>query len=253
MRGRSEDRPIPALAALATGSPHARHCDRFEGTGLALPDLLVSPLVRTHLRFSLPRARRLRVGRGFTMVETLAVVAIVGMMAAIASPAFIQQMRDSRVNRLAMMLSENYRLARARAIGRGAATMVRWTSASAGKGLLETREAVDAVFSSMPSPSCLSTTWDNASPQSRAITVTDAGSGPFENAQLTFLAPVTNAVAPYAEICFTPRGRTWIRYVAGAAFVQLTGAAQFTVVNSASPLKIRTVFIPPNGVARIAL
>ncbi len=199
------------------------------------------------------RARRRKAARAFTLLEALSVIVIIGILAAAAMPTFAQQMRDSRVNRVAGAMAEQYRLARAKALGRGAAILVRWnaTGGPNAKGLLEVREAIDPISGSLPAPSCLTTNWDNASTQSRQIDFVSVGNGLYENAQLSFQTP---AAAPqaYSEICFTPRGRAWIRYAAGGSFSQLSGVARFLATNIGNNYN-RTVFIPPNGVARLAL
>jgi type IV fimbrial biogenesis protein FimT len=194
------------------------------------------------------------------MVETLGVVAIIGAMAALASPLFFRQMQDSRVTRLGMMIAETYRLARTRALGRGAATMVRFNAlgGATSKGLLETREAVDPTNLSTPTPSCLTTVWTNGAPQSRAIDSLDFGDSNYSSAVTSFYSDTTTA-APYSEICFTPRGKTWMRTAAGNAFTPVAQVPRFELLNNyvtvpKSPGQIRrSVFIPPNGVAMLAV
>jgi hypothetical protein len=120
-----------------------------------------------------------------------------------------------------------------------------------GTGLFEVREAVQPAGGvPLPATTCLGTDWTNASVTSRAVSRFDPGAA-YELAQLAFMDDLpTNQT--FAEICFTPRGRTFIRVAPAGVFTPLLGVPRFTVTNTHTNRQ-RTVFVPPSGAARVAL
>lgn len=196
--------------------------------------------------------RALAARRGFTLAELLAVVAMIGTLAAVAAPGFVQLLRDQRVQRSAKNLAEFYRVARSQAVARGVASLVHWDKGggwTSGKGQLEIREAV-LPGNDWPSQSCLTTNWANGANTNRLISRIEPEFGLYELATVDAFDPANNAVNQL-DVCFTPRGRTFFS-VNNGPLVVLNGVPRLVVKNSRSGY-LRTLFIPPNGVARLEL
>ncbi|APR81860.1 Hypothetical protein A7982_07209 [Minicystis rosea] len=191
------------------------------------------------------------------MTESLAVIALIGILVVAASPTFVRLMRDRRVNRAAMHLVDSYRTGRTRAMGRGQPVLVVWDPANGigssepgSKGLVRILEPISTLDG--PKLTCQTTLWSSPANVQEHYRVD------FKNGQYTY----TNAtfyddkpapgIQTYAEICFSPTGASYIRTNATAAFERMSGVASFTVANSDTGIT-RTVFIPPNGVARLQL
>jgi type IV fimbrial biogenesis protein FimT len=194
--------------------------------------------------------------RGFTLIELLTVVIIIAVLAGLAMPSFNNIMSDRRVNRAAMEAAEMYRLGRTRALGHGAAILVRWVESggAAGKGLLEMQEANLQTNGGLIIPNsanCFDTVWTNGDPSNRHVTSFQPGRGMYELVEMTMTYPDGTQV-PSFDICFTPKGRTFFRLAANGNFVELTGVPTMVVKNTRTGL-LRRVLVPPNGVARLAL
>jgi type IV fimbrial biogenesis protein FimT len=189
--------------------------------------------------------------RGFTLAEVLAVLAIMSILAVTASPTFVRLMRDRRVNRAAMHLVDSYRTGRTRAMGRGQPMLVRWdpanglNNAEAGaKGLILVLEPV--VTTSTAATNCAKTDWSTA----REVSRVDFKTGRYTYTTAAFSDGANTQ--GFADICYTPAGRAYIRYSSTGTFVEQTNVASFTVTNSFTGVP-RTVYVPPNGVARMQL
>jgi type II secretion system protein H len=74
--------------------------------------------------------RRRRASRGFTLIELVVVVLIIGLCAAIATPSIASQVRERRSRDAAQRVAQLYSMARMRALGRGSAVLVRYRSAT---------------------------------------------------------------------------------------------------------------------------
>jgi Tfp pilus assembly protein FimT len=200
------------------------------------------------------------------MAEMMAVVMIIGVLAATASPFFISSMRDRRVNRAAMQYVDFFRTARMQALGRGVPVLVSWNK-NAGhqkgaSGLITMQEPV--VTTLALTTSCSTTQWAAQPSVTQEITRFDVGNGLYANTDVAFVYnldpagsndpadPANPNVQAIAEVCFSPRGRTFIRFAANAAFTPVTGLMGFRVKNTQTKL-IRSVVIPPNGAARMGL
>lgn len=190
------------------------------------------------------------------MTEMLAVIVIIGILAAVATPSFFNLMRDRRVGRAAQTMVDMIRDSKTRALGRGAAQLIKWdiNGGSMGvtttKGALEQREAT-VVASPLPATSCLTTVWTQLSTSSRSLGIFNLDNGRQELAVASYFDPTAMA-SNYGEICFTPRGRAMWRDAAGGAFAVMSGPAHFNIQNSRTGY-VRVINILPNGVARLAL
>jgi Tfp pilus assembly protein FimT len=211
------------------------------------------------------RLRRLRRAgtRGFTIAELLTVVGVIGVMAALSAPVFVQMMRDRRVQQAGLQMRDLVRLARSRALGRGAAHVVRWDASVTGSttrldGQLQVREAIAGstdVCAPWPSASCNDTLWlantSTTSAYSRPVSAFDQEVGPYDNLEVKMVDAGGNTIN-YAEICFTPRGNTYMRTVKNdlTAFSRLSEIPRFQLKNTKTGRQ-SVVIISPNGEARL--
>lgn len=202
-----------------------------------------------------------RARRGFTMVELLAVIAVVGLLAAASAPSFIHFLRDRRVADAGAEIANTFRYARARAMGRGTAVDVRYRLAPDALDALDpanpnarlvVREAILGGLTNqarLGTPNCLGTDWSSGGTNSMFIAMFDERRPRYEPASLQFRDPANAVVAGDVDICFTPRGRVWVNYD-GGGFNPIAGVPYIDVLNADSGM-LRRVIIPPSGAARL--
>lgn len=205
----------------------------------------------THLQ----HLRKLRAQRGFSLIELIVVVIIIAVLAVIAIPAISKRLKDRRTSELAQRVSQTYRDARMRAMGRGGAVMVRYTTGTGG-GQFTTLEGVvgtSGTCAELPSNGC-NRNWNAADSRQMNLLNVDA-SGQYESMKVTMNDPSNTGVTSM-DVCYTPLGRTFVRYTTGGSFVQLTGVPWANVARydgSAAVGLQRQVVILPNGTSRLGL
>lgn len=197
--------------------------------------------------------------RGFTLIELMVVVVIITLMAAIALPGISRRLENYRAKATAEEIAAIYRGARLRAMGRGAAILVRYDT-----GAFEVREAVQGVdnpdCSAIPVSSCLAinstnSPWAN-NDRSRRISLKSLSTDEYSFA-LLFRSPaspsteVTDRTA--LDVCYTPLGKPYADMTTAGTLDIMTTAPRLDVSRVDAVGLARSVLINTLGPARVVV
>jgi type II secretion system protein H len=203
--------------------------------------------------------------RGFTLIEMMVVVVIIGLFAALAVPSVVSLVRDQRTRREAMNITNAFRAARARSLGRGSAVNINFTTTPVGAATradFVTREAVSVGMPGtppQPDPTCRGYTWTNGTLLNHYYPSLVNG---VPDTQITgqtndaVLGAPTNAT--YLDICYTPKGRMYTRTASNGTFQPLAGRVIFSAQRLDGPSMvptgiIRAVLVNDDGTTRLRL
>lgn len=183
----------------------------------------------------------------------MVVVVIVGVLAVIAVPSMVERLRERRSSEAAQRIAALYRGARMRAMGRGAAILVRYTEGSFTvlESVQGTAGGVPSGCESLPQSSCMNGNWETAAQRRQITAFNPLQRGEYSGVTIE-AKDVSGSETTELDVCYTPLGRSYIRGVTSEALGPMNGVITFDVTRGSGKLT-RTVTVLPNGVARLAL
>jgi type IV fimbrial biogenesis protein FimT len=188
--------------------------------------------------------------RAFTLIELMVVVLIITVMAGMAIPTAITQLRDRRVQEAARSIGLLFREARLQAVGRGAAVLMRYKDGVF--SVLEARAGTAAACPDAPVPDCLGVPWVAEPSRSRETKhyAPVAASGDMASLAVT-LSDSTNSALSALEVCFSPNGRAFARHAIDDGTALLPMSQVYTVTLARKGSRTRVLALLPNGTARL--
>ena len=179
----------------------------------------------------------------------MSVVAVVGVVSMLAVPGGVKQMQDHTARRFSGQFAQRIQGAKLRAMGRGAAVMVRIDPST---GQLSISEPVARGEPSggpclIPTNSCTRGDWDSG-----MRVVEQHGMNGNLKVEVSGLDALPSTLTQRTvEICFTPTGRTFYRYnpVLGDPMRPLVRSPIFHIQH-VSGHQVRRIIVLPTGTTR---
>jgi len=204
----------------------------------------------------------MRSRRGFSLIELMVVVTLVGLTAAIAVPSYSELMADRRVQDDALQVASLLREARARAMARGSAVLVAFTNGGSSGGVFNVYESVTSMPGIVSAVNRVPLGTCRAPSRWAPLTAANAKIWAISTADFTGTRDtVTGLQTVYRDqagtdlnavyLCFTPTGRVYQSATPSFDAVQpLAASHQFVLRRTSVPLA-RRVLVTSAGTFRV--